>query len=65
MERRGSPWTDEDDGKLRGLLAKRWRTGDIAEALDRTTDAIRGRAQFLGLRLIPNIRPWRRPTDPE
>jgi hypothetical protein len=52
-------WTVEDDLQLRSQLAERKAIGDIASGLDRTTDAIRGRAQKLGLSITPRLRPWR------
>lgn len=56
-------WTADDDAELRRRLADRQRTTEIARAMGRTVDAIRGRAQALGLRLNPSNRPWKRPAD--
>ena len=53
------PWTEEDDAGLRERLGSRQQPADIAHALGRTIDAIRGRAQVLGLRLPSRMRPWR------
>lgn len=59
--RRKSPraWTEADDAELRSRLASRQQTAQIAHEMERTVDAIRGRAQALGLGLTPRGRPWR------
>jgi hypothetical protein len=44
---------------LRERLDLRQQPADIARALGRTIDAIRGRAQVLGLTLPSRMRPWR------
>ena len=52
-------WSAEDDASLRAGIAAKQQTPDIARALGRTVDAVRGRAQVLGLRLTSRLRPWR------
>jgi hypothetical protein len=52
-------WSAEDDAALRAGIAAKQQTPDIARALGRTVDAVRGRAQVLRLRLTPRLRPWR------
>jgi hypothetical protein len=53
-------WTDEDDAQLRGLIASREPPAVIARRMQRTQDAIRGRAGQLGLAVPSPLRPWRR-----
>ena len=57
--RQARAWTEEDDADLRARLAARQPTALIARETDRTMDALRGRAQVLGLTLTPRGRPWR------
>jgi hypothetical protein len=52
-------WTEADDRELRERLAARQQTATIATAMRSTVDAIRGRAQVLGLTLTQRMRPWR------
>ncbi|MES2753499.1 MAG: hypothetical protein V4659_02420 [Pseudomonadota bacterium] len=56
---RGTPWTVDEDGRLRQLVAARGNASTIANVLGRTVDAVRGRAQALGLPLSNSKRPWR------
>lgn len=56
---RNRPWTEEDDTLLRHSLGAREPASVVAEKLGRTVDAIRGRAQVLGLRIVSRVRPWR------
>lgn len=53
------PWTADDDAELRRLAAERHPPGEIARALVRTIDAVRGRAVHLNLVLPSPLRPWR------
>jgi len=53
------PWTEDDDAELRKRLGARQQPGEIAQALGRTIDAVRGRAQVLDLALPSRTRPWR------
>lgn len=68
------PWNDADDRELRRLIEAREPPARIARSLQRTQDAIRGRAAQLGLALPSALRPWRRhwrnkatgqPRDPD
>jgi hypothetical protein len=52
-------WSDENDEDLRRRIAARQQIGDIARAMKRTVDGIRGRAATLRLRLPGRNRPWR------
>jgi hypothetical protein len=52
-------WSDENDDDLRQRIAARQQIGDIARAMNRTVDGIRGRAATLRLRLPGRNRPWR------
>lgn len=56
----GRRWTEDDDARLRRLIAAREPPARIAQALKRTQDAIRGRAAELRLTLPSPLRPWRR-----
>lgn len=60
--RRRQPWSEEDDAELARLIAARHRPSHIAEQLQRTLDAVRGRASQLGLALPSTLRPWRQPV---
>ncbi len=60
--RRRRPWSEEDDAELVRLVSARKRPGEIAEKLQRTLDAVRGRAAQLGLALPSTLRPWRAPV---
>jgi len=55
-------WLEADDAELRRLVAARVPVAGIARAMGRTVDAVRGRAQVLGIGLTPRLRPWR--SDP-
>lgn len=55
------PWSDADDREFRQLIDAREPPARIARQLQRTQDAIRGRAAQLGLALPSALRPWRRP----
>lgn len=57
--RRRRPWSTEDDAEFRRLVAARQSAGDIARRLNRTLDAVRGRAAHLDLVLPSSLRPWR------
>lgn len=57
--RRRRAWSEEDDAELRRLVAARQPTGEIARELQRTIDAVRGRAAHLDLVLPSSLRPWR------
>ena len=61
---RGRRWSDEDDAELRRLIAAREPPARIARALNRTQDAIRGRAAELRLTLPSALRPWKRFARP-
>lgn len=45
----GKPWSDEEDAHLREGFAARTSAGDLAEAHNRTSGAIRSRLARLGL----------------
>jgi len=60
--RRRRPWSEADDAELARLIKARWRPGQIAKQLQRTIDAVRGRASHLGFILPSAIRPWREPV---
>lgn len=53
-------WTKVDDAQLVRLIAAREPPASIARQMQRTQDAIRGRAGQLGLTVPSPIRPWRR-----
>lgn len=59
MGRHPRPWTPEDDALLRELWPSPARRDHICEKLDRTYDAVNGRACVLGLRRLsyPTKRP--------
>lgn len=59
MKGRSRPWTEAEDAELRARLGARQQPAEIARALGRTVDAIRGRAQMLDLTLPSRTRPWR------
>lgn len=61
---RGRPWSEEDDAALRRLIDGREPPARIARALQRTQDAIRGRAAQLHLTLPSPLRPWKRFPSP-
>jgi hypothetical protein len=63
--RSGRIWSEEDDARLRQLIEARETTARIAQALERTQDAIRGRAAQLGITVPSSIRPWRRHWAPK
>jgi hypothetical protein len=53
-------WSGNDDAQLRRLIAGREPPAAIARCMQRTQDAIRGRAGQLGLAVPSPLRPWRR-----
>jgi hypothetical protein len=53
-------WTQEADLELRSRVSARQGVGEIADAMGRTVDAIRGRTTYLHLMLPSRVRPWRR-----
>lgn len=55
----GRAWSEDDDGDLRRRIAARQPAGVIAKGMDRTVDAIRGRAAALHVALPSSQRPWR------
>ncbi len=55
----GKPWTAEADTELRDRVAAKQTIGQIARAMDRTQDAIRGRAATLRITLRSSLQPWR------
>jgi hypothetical protein len=59
MRHPARPWTEADDAELRRLLDARRQPADVAHALGRTIDAIRGRAQALQISLPSRTRPWK------
>lgn len=61
---RGRPWSEEDDALLRRLIDGREPPARIAHTMQRTQDAIRGRAAQLHLTLPSPLRPWRRFPSP-
>jgi hypothetical protein len=61
---KGRRWSDDDDAQLRRLIAGREPPARIARILQRTQDAIRGRAAQLRLTLPSPLRPWRRFSNP-
>jgi hypothetical protein len=56
---RGVRWTDEADAELRKRVAARQTIAQIAREMERTMDAIRGRAASLRITLRSSQRPWR------
>jgi hypothetical protein len=56
---KGRPWDEEQDAELRQRLGRNETVGEIARAMQRTQDAIRGRAWELRLTLNSALRPWR------
>ena len=52
-------WSEDEDRELRRLIAGREPPLRIARALQRTQDAVRGRAGQLGLVVPSPLRPWR------
>jgi len=58
MKQVSRPWTEEQDAELRRRLDARQQAAEIARALGRTVDAVRGRAQVLRLTLTARYRPW-------
>lgn len=61
---RGLPWTAEGDAELRRRVAAKERPAQIAIAMGRPIEGIRGRAQVLGLTFAPRINPWREHMTP-
>ena len=59
MKQVSRPWTEEQDAELRRRLDARQQAAEIARALGRTVDAVRGRAQVLRLTLTARNRPWK------
>lgn len=53
-------WTEDDDAQLLRLIAAREPPASIARQMQRTQDAIRGRAGQLGVAVPSPIRPWRK-----
>lgn len=56
---RGLRWTDEAAAELRRRVAARQTIAQIAREMERTMDAIRGRAASLRITLRSSQRPWR------
>lgn len=52
-------WSSDEDQRLRALADERYPIDDIAQALGRTVEGVRGRAQKLGIRLTSARRSWR------
>ena len=46
---RGAPWSQEDLEQLAALIAQRKTIAEIANAMGRTQEGVRGKAQLLGL----------------
>lgn len=59
MTNRGQRWTAEQDEELRRRVIARQTVGQIAREMERTMDAIRGRAAALRIMLRSSARPWR------
>ena len=57
--RRGTSWTDDDDAELRRRIEARQTPAVIAREMERTMDAVRGRASTLRVTLRSSQRPWR------
>lgn len=55
-------WTEEADAELRRRVDERQLILRIAKEMGRTQDAIRGRANELGINLRSALRPWRDAT---
>lgn len=53
-------WLEADDLLLRQLIKLREPPASIARRMQRTQDAIRGRAGQLGLAVPSPLRPWRK-----
>jgi hypothetical protein len=60
QRRKPRAWSKADDAELARLIEGRQPPGEIAKRLDRTVDAIRGRAAQLHLVLPSSLRPWRK-----
>lgn len=56
----GRRWLEADDLLLRQLIERREPPASIARRMQRTQDAIRGRAGQLGLAVPSPLRPWRK-----
>ena len=56
---KGAPWDEEQDLELRRRLTRNETVAQIARAMQRTQDGIRGRAWELRLTLGSSLRPWR------
>ena len=56
----GRQWSEDEDAQLRALIAAREPPAAIARRMQRTQDAIRGRAGQLGLAVPSPLRPWRK-----
>jgi hypothetical protein len=60
QRRKPRPWSEADDAELLRMIEARQPPSEIAKQLDRTVDAIRGRAAQLRLVLPSALRPWRK-----
>lgn len=60
---RRRPWDAAADLELRRRAAANEPVGAIAKAMDRTVDAVRGRANRLRIVVKSSLRPWR-PAHP-
>ena len=56
---RGALWSQKDLEQLAALIAQRKTIAEIANAMGRTQEGVRGKAQLLGL-LKSRTRGWRR-----
>lgn len=59
-QRHRRPWSEDDDRDLRQMIEARESVAHIASTLQRTQDAIRGRAAQFKLILPSALRPWSR-----